>query len=271
MVAYYKRQTWLFRAAGALLGILFDVLAYAELLAPQPVFLRGFLIIAPIMIGVIVGRVLAIRWAGAKLGKITALLYRDGDPATFLSAFEPIADGLSPDNVEYYDARTKLAFADEALGRFDRGMKRLEGLDPSRLKMHALGARAAVCSQQMRLALRLKDEERAEALRQELQSLKETASGRAPALAKQLGNCLDLYREWTRVLQGESADLNYLREEIELAANRIHKSEMQLLLAEAESAAGEVETARRLLRQAMDTGKGLYAADQAAKLLTQYS
>ncbi len=103
----------------------------------------------------------------------------------------------------------------------------------------------------------------------QLRSLKTTASGRAPALADQLGNCLDLYRVWLQVIRGEDADRSYLREEIDLSKNRIHKSEMQLLLARAEYAAGDPETARTLLLEAADTGRGLYAGEKAEELLSR--
>ena len=267
MVAYFRRQSGLFMAAGALLGVLFTALAYRRLMAPQQVFARGFLMLVPILIGVIAGRVAASRWASAKLNGITALLYRDGDPEAFLARFEPVAGQVPPNTIEFFDARAKLAFACEALGRFDEGLRQLDGLDARSLRLHAMTGQATLCNQRARLYLLKGDTERANEAVGALEGLKSAASGRAPALATQLANCIDLYTVWLQALLGAEADQAYLQEEIELAKNRIHKSEMQLLLARAKHAAGDGSGAEALLRDAAETGKGLYAGEEASRLL----
>lgn len=271
MIAYFKRQSNLFMAAGALLGLIFTALAYHNVMRPHAVLLRAFLMMIPVLLGVIIGRVAASRWATAKMKQITMLLYQDGNPAAFLSAFEPIARLVPPNTAEYFDAHVKMGFAYEALGQFDDGLRELEGLDPNTLKLHGLSSRAAICNQRARLLLLKSDSEQAKPVIDEMLVLRDAANHRAPTLGKQLGNCIDLFMIWMGVNDKQNVDTDYLQEEINLANNRIHKSEMQLLLARARQNEGADEAAEELLRAAMDTGEGLYAGEKASELLSRLS
>ena len=257
--------------AGALLGLIFTGLAYDNMMRPQPVLLRAFLMLIPVLLGIILGRIIASRWATVRMQKITSLLYRDGDPAAFLAEFEPISRNVPASTAEYYDAQVKLAFAYEALGRFDEGLERLENLKPETLKLHGLSSRAAICNQQARLLLLKGDIEQAKVVIDELRELQEAASHRAPTLGKQLSNCIELFDIWLRVIEDQPTDAGYLQDEINLANNRIHKSEMELLLASARHNEGSDEAANELLRAAADTGKGLYTGEKADKLLNHYN
>ena len=110
--------------------------------------------------------------------------------------------------------------------------------------------------------------------KEQLESLKElqnAAAGRVPALVSGLGDCICLAKVWLEFLQGKVCDEDYIIEEINLAKNGIHKSEMQLLLAKMELKRGETKKAEELLRKLAEYRPDLYSGREAAKILREIS
>lgn len=233
MVIYFKKQTMLITALGALAGFLLAALLCRGYMAQQPVFGRAFVVALPAFAGAVIGRILAARIATVKLKRLMDILYEDGDPERFFETFEPIVKRVPDTNVEYIDGMVKLAFACEAMGEFDRGLKLLEELQPERLKLHALAGEAVLFNQRLRLHLLSEDLPGGEEVLADMQELAKTAERRAPSLAANLKECIRLGENWIKVLNKEPADIEYLREEIRLAKNQIHKGEMERLLAKA--------------------------------------
>lgn len=103
-------------------------------------------------------------------------------------------------------------------------------LEPEKLKNHTLGGMAITCNQRMRLLLLQRDTEQAATCLESLRTIADTAMGRAPALGRSTRECVRLYENWLSVLNGQPSDEDYLVEEVRLSKNRIHKSEIELLL-----------------------------------------
>ena len=110
--------------------------------------------------------------------------------------------------------------------------------------------------------------------KEQLESLKElqnAAAGRVPALVSGLGDSICLAKVWLELQQGKVCDEDYIIEEINLAKNGIHKSEMQLLLAKMELKRGETKKAEELLRKLAEYRPDLYSGREAAKILREIS
>lgn len=267
MVAYFKLQNNLFMALGAAAGLLAALLSIGGFLSAQGMFIRLFMIMLFMLGGVVLGRLVSTVWASSRVRKLNAMLYQQCDPAGFLEKFVPIARKVPENTAEHVDAQIKIAFAQEALGEMDLGLKALEGLKPEELKLHVLQCSALLTNQTMRLFLLKEEEEAAEEQLKKLQELQETASHRAPTLGKQLAECVRLGRNWLNVLQQEECDLDYLREEIALSQNRIHRSEMQLLLGRALRNCGQYDEALDVLGDAAADSSDLYAGRKARELM----
>lgn len=264
MVAYFKLQNNLLMALGAAIGALIALLGMK---ADQVFFLRLFSFMMYILGGAVLGRLVSAVWATKRLRTLNDLLYNRCDPAAFLEKFEPLAKRV-PDNLaEKMDAQTKIAFAREALGQMDEGLDALKGLKPEELKLHSLQCTALVANQTLRLLLLKEDAAAAESKLKELEDIQKTAATRAPTLGKQLAECVRLGRNWLNVLQNKDCDLDYLREEIALSQNRIHKSEMQLLLGKALMNCGSFDEALEQYGEAAAAAPDLYAGKTAMVLL----
>ncbi len=270
MVAYFKLQNNLFMVGGGLLGFLLALLNYAGL-SERGSYATVFLIAMYVFAGVIVGRVASSFFANRRVKAMTALLYQEGKPAEFLEKFEPLSDKVPDNVVEYVDAKNKVAYAYEALGEFEKGLAVVDALKPEELKLHSLAGTSLTENQRMRFYLLSGEIEKAEGQLERLKELQEEAEGRANTLAKNLQECVRLAGNWLNFLKGEEYDSAYIEEEIRYAGNRIHKSEMQLLLARMNHAEGREEPARALLQEAAETGAGLYAGAEATKLLEVWS
>lgn len=267
MVAYFKLQNNLFMALGAAAGLLAALLSMSSLMQSEMLFLKLFMIMLFVLIGVVLGRLLSSIWANKRLRELNHLLYQRCDPAAFLEKFVPIAAKVPVTTAEHVDAQTKIAFAHEALGQLDQGLEALKDLKPQELKLHALQCTALTANQMLRLYLLKEDCEAAAEKLKELEQVQETASVRAPTLGRNLAECIRLGQNWLNVLQDEECDLDYLREEITLSQNRIHKSEMQLLLGRALMNCGRFDEALDLYGEAAATAPDLYAGQQAMALL----
>ena len=267
MVAYFKKQTWLFMLGGLAAGLAVAALLSATRMSGQPLFMRLATAAMLGMVGVVAGRMLAIRWTGRRLADVSAKLYRDCDPEAFLRAFEPIAADVPADNVAFADARTKIAFAREALGDFDGALAALEPVRPEGMKLHRLHAEALLLNQRTRVLLMQEDVPGAEASLKRMEALQATAQARARMLGQQLNACCRLARNWLAFLKGGEVDAEYLRQESELARNDIYRAEMELLLGRVCAGRGEADEARRHFEAAVRNGHGLCACRQAAARL----
>lgn len=267
MVAYFKLQNNLFMLGGGLAGFLLGVLNYNGLILPFAGATSIFFIALLAIIGVVLGRILASVWANRRIRALTALLYQECRPGEFLERFSPIVKKTPDTAVEYIDGNVKLAYACEALGEFDKGLAILSALQPEKLKMHQLVGTALIENQKMRLYLLKEETENAARQLEVLKDLAKLAEGRAKTLTENLLQCVRLAENWIKALQGEPGDTSYIREEIDLAGNRIHKSEMMILLARMKRLERKEEEAAALLREAEVVGRGLYAAQKAGQLL----
>lgn len=268
MVAYFRKQNNLFMLLGAVLGLVAAILFFDQMTGAIPGYFKMFFILLPAIFGVILGRICAGVWANRKLREYNALLYTQVEPERFLEVFTPVVNKTPKDNIAYVDGSNKLAYAHEALGQFDEAMAWVAPLKPEELKNHALGGMAITCNQQMRLLLLQEKTDEAREVLQQLRNIAEAAMERAPSLGKNTSECVRLYENWLAVLDGQPADETYLLEEIQLSQNRIHKSEIQLLLARAYENRGDQLQADELRMEVLTTGKGLWAERKARELLT---
>lgn len=245
------------------MGVLIALVGYHDMIGAQIIYIRLFLIALFLLGGVVLGRLVSSVRANRKLRRLNDLLYRQCNPAAFLDVFLPIAKNVPVQAAEHVDAQTKIAFAYEALGEMDLGLEALEHVKLSELKLHVLQCTALVANQRVRLYLLKGDADKAAEMLEELEQLQETAAGRAPTLGKQLAECVRLCTNWLKVLRDEECDLDYIREEIRLSQNDIHKSEMQLLLGYALRNEGCEMEAKESFIEAAQAAPELFAARQA--------
>lgn len=267
MVAYFRKQNNLFMLLGGVLGLVLSILFFDQLTGSVPGYFRMFFVIFPVLVGVVVGRICAAFWANRKLREYNALLYEQVEPEKFLEKFTPLAEQAPKNSIAYVDGCVKLSYAYEALGRFEQAEELVASLKPEDLKNHALGGMAIASSQHIRVLLLQEKVDEAKDKLVELRNIAEAAVERAPTLGKNAQECVRLYENWLAVLEKQPVDEAYLEEEIQLSKNRIHKSEMQLLLARACENRGDVSQADELRLEVLGTGKGLWAEGEARLLL----
>lgn len=235
MVAYFKLQNNLFMAVGAVVGFLIGYLVYGDKISGS--IAVGFLLVLPALVGLVVGRLASAWWSNRRLAAMYALLYQKGDADGFLAVFEPKVAKVPKTTIEYVDGMNRIAYAYEAKGEYEKALEILNGLKPEELRLHMLVATATTLSQKIRLYLLMERKEQAKEVVADLRELKETAVKRAPAVSANLEQCLRLYENWLNLLDGETCDLEYIREEARLANNPIHKREMEQLLKKADKKA----------------------------------
>lgn len=269
MVAYFKRQNILFVILGALAGLALAVLFFEQLTAGVPGYFKLFFLLLPMLLGAVIARIAAGRWANKRLKQIYSLLYTEVKPQEFLDSFAPLLEKVPDITIEYVDGKNKLAYAYEAMGRFDEAMACIDDVDTDKLKLHQLGGMAITCNQRLRLQLLQEDAAAARESLEQLRAIGEVALKRAPALGKNTLECVRLAENWLAALEGEPADEEYLLEEIQLSKNRIHKSEMLLVLARVYQNQGADSRWEETLLEAMTEGRGLYAEAQARRLLKE--
>lgn len=271
MVAYFKRECYLISGLGAGVGLLAAIALYPGVISAQPGFVRMFYLALLVIIGFIAGRLYASTWANKRLSEINRILYQQGKPQEFIDLFRPIVLRTKPDSAEAMAGHIKLAFAMEALGEFQEASESLENLEPDNLKLHALPVAANLRNQQLRLALLMNEPEKIDRYLADLRSLQETAQKRAVTIASQLTQCIRLAECWIAALNEQDTDEEYLSEEIRLATNPIHKSEMQLLLAQVYHTRGDEEASKKMLLDARTCGQGFWTGKKADALIRQQS
>lgn len=256
---------------GALIGFILAILGYNSVINPNAGRTSVFFIGMAVFFGAVLGRILSSRWANSRIRKITALLYQQGRPQEFVDRFSPIVK-KTPDNVvEYVDGSVKLAYAYEAMGEFEKGLSVLKAVDTEKLKLHKLAGTSLLENQKLKLYLLMEDIEKAEEQLERVKELQETATGRAATLAKNLQECVKLGDNWLKCLKGEVGDSAYIKEEVDLSGNRIHKSEMLVLLSRMKRLEGDNDEAMEYLKEAVSVGKDLYGGREAERLLAQLS
>ena len=268
MVAYFKKQNILFLLLGALLGAAVMLLFFPQLTAGVPGYFKVFFLLIPMFIGAILGRFAAGIWANKRLKQIYGLLYTEIKPQEFLDTFAPLVAKVPDITIEYVDGKNKLAYAHEALGQFAEAEKCIADVDTDKLKLHQLGGMAMTCNQALRLQLVQEQVDKARESVEQLRTIGEAAMQRAPALGKNTLECVRLYENWLAVLEGNPADETYLVEEVNLSRNRIHKSEILLVLAQLYRNEGDESRWQENLLEAMSEGRGLYAEGRARELLS---
>lgn len=269
MVGYFKRQNLLFQGLGALAGLALAVVFFPQLTAGVPGYFRVFFLLLPMFLGIIAARVAASIWARKRLQKIHALLYTQVKPREFLDSFAPLVERVPDITIEYVDGKNKLAYAYEALGEFEKALACIADVDTDKLKLHQLGGMAMTCYRQLHLQLLQEDLPAARETLDQLRNIGEVALKRAPALGKSTMDCVELAQNWLAVLEGEPADEVYLLEEVRLSKNRIHKSEMLLVLARLYRSLGDEQRREECLLEALSEGRGLYAEAKARELLAE--
>ncbi len=268
MVAYFRKQTWLFMLGGFAVAMVVSAISWRTILVGEQMFTRLAFILMLALLGVVIGRIQAAKWANKRLEALSAKLYRDRDPEGFLREFEPIAAATPRDNVVFADAQTKVSYAYEALGEFDKALDALAPVKPETMKMHSLHASAILLNHRTRVLLMKEDIPGAEASLREMKALETDANARAKMLGEQLHACNELAGNWLKFLKGEPADAAYLKEEADLAKNDIYRAEMELLLGRISEAEGDAAQARAYYGQADAHGGKLYAGAQARARLS---
>lgn len=236
-------------------------------LASQAGYIRGFLMILAVFMGAVAGRLVSAFLATRRIARITALLYQEGKPELFMEKFEKILKKTPKNTAEYVDGSNKMAYAFEALGEFDRGLEIVDGLKPEELRLHSLSCQALTANQRLRLYLLKGDTALAGEELVRLAGFWQQAGGRAPMLAANLKECVYLGENWLKVLLGQKADEEYLRQEIAFAKNRIHKGEMLTVLGRYLRQEGRTCEAEEIFREACVCGEGLYGGWLAEQLL----
>lgn len=267
MVAYFKRQNNRFMLFGAVVMLLMSAPFYKIWLPGQEFYVRAFFLALPAFAGVILGRLWASLWANRKLRQMDRLLYEKADPQAFIREFGPLVKRAPRQTIEYVNGQIKLAYAYEAMGQLEKGLELMKALKPEELRLHVLTASALMANQKARLYLLLEDLWGAEEQLENLRKLQQASLGRVPALVSSLKDCIRLTEVWLEFLQEKSCHEDYIVEEMNLAKNVIHKSEMQLLLAKMKQKQGESKKAEELLRGIMEYAPELYAGKEAVRLL----
>lgn len=225
------------------------------------------LALVPAVTGAGIGRLVYGVMTGRQLKKYNAILFEQVKPREFLEAFQPVAAAMPKNSLDYVESCNKLAYAHEALGRFEKSLEILEALEPETLKRKAVGAMATTYSNRVRVKLLSGNEEGAREALEQLRGVMAACGKKNASLAKSLATYIRLYENWLLVLSGQEADTEYLQLEVDRSMNRIRKSEMQLLLARAWEIAGDPEQADELRIETLSTGLGLWGEQEARRLL----
>ena len=254
MVGYYKKLHILLMVLGAVCGL---GLAYIQERG------IGSMVLFPLA-GAALGRIACGAFANRQVNKWNDILFRQGEPETFLQVFAPVMERTSPKTPEYVDGCNKMAYAWEAMGDFEKAASYLENLKVSDLNING---QVTTCSNLTRIYLLQENLPAAEAALEHLREAYGSLTEKQKKLAYAGKHYARLYENWLLVLQEEDADLEFLREEIRLSSNRIRSSELQLVLAKAYADDGDGVMAEEMLMDAMTTGMGLWAEKRARSLL----
>jgi hypothetical protein len=270
MIVYFKWFSNLLMAVGGILGALAGYLYLGGNILGNKSRVAVFILALFIFAGIILFRILGAVIATGRLKKVLAKLYQDADPQGFLREFEPMNARVPRNLAEYANGQNHISFAREALGDFAGAEEAIRDLQPENLKLHALTTTALLTNQKTNLSILSGNTEAAQTRIEDLRTLAGAAEKRAAMLKQNLETCIRLQTARLKALQGsEDADTEYLREEIRLSSNLIHKKEIQLELAEYCLKTGKVEEGRKLLQEILQEEKGLHSEQRARELLKE--
>jgi len=222
-----------------------------------------------VALGVIAGRLIALRHASREHQKLFQLLYQSADPDRFIREYQPLPGRCKPDSAEYVMTTNYLSSGYAAKGDFAKAVSLLLSLEPEQLKFHQLGASALTQNNLCQYYLWMGDVEKAREQLQILEALAEETKSRMPSVSKNLSSNLRLYQEHLHFLEEQPADAEYIREEVGFSANLLHRANMQLLLARVLLRQGDAAGAKELLEPLAEKYARLFAGAQAKKILSE--
>ncbi len=271
MVVFFRKMNTLFIILGIALAAVIGLIIFQGRILVSGDIPRLFFFVLLLVAGLIAGRLLAACTANDRLRKIYAILYSESDPKRFIEEYEPLLSNVPKDLAEYMDGCCHLSFAREALGEFDEAYGLIKDLDPDSLKLHALSAASRITNQKANVCILKGERDEARALIDYLGILREAAQKRAPMLAQNLSECINLHTARLSALENDPrTDTDYLEDEITRSTNLIHKKEIELELAGFLLRQGKWDAARGLLEDILATEHGLYTEKKARELLSDF-
>lgn len=226
--------------------------------------LYGVLIFA--LVGV-VGFGIAQFYSMRLMNQALALLNQELEPDRFLEAFTPAAARCRKDTIQGIMTWVYVSAGYMAKGDTEKALSVLDGLHPEQMKSRGLAAEGLVLNQKFQCQYALGDLEGAGQTLQRLRELAQEMARRQPAAAKNLSYNVHLFGEYLRFAREGEADTAYLEEEIRLSANRLHRQQVRMVLADMYRAMGRREDELRLLQEVSREGGGLAVRKEADKRL----
>ncbi len=269
MIAYYKKSSFFCGLGGAAVGVLLVILGYRGQIvgtgSPWPIYA----VVLGAVLGWALGKSFSVSLASRRLRELEAVLYQEANPAAFLQTFVPLHSTLKNETAEYMDGCCKISFALEAEGKLEEALAQVEELKPLSLKEHALSTTALVCNQRCNVYLLQHNIPATREMLEVMTDLAARSEKRAPALCRNLKDCVRLHEARIACLEGRmDADTAYIEEEAQLSTNAIHRKEMQLSLAEYYLRTDRPERARTYLDAVLADRFGIYPEKAAEALLT---
>lgn len=201
------------------------------------------------------------------MNQALALLNQELEPARFLHAFTPAAARCRKDTIQGVMAWVYVSAGYMAQGDAEKALGVLDGLHPEQMKSRGLAAEGLVLNQKFQCQYALGDTEGAARTLERLGELAREMAKRQPSAAKNLSYNVHLFGEYLRFAGEGEADTAYLEEEIRLSANRLHRQQVRMVLADIYRAMGRREDELRLLREVSREGGGLACREEALRRL----
>ncbi len=268
MIAYFKNTANFCMGLGAVLGAVIGYFYFHGHILDNADLTTVFWFALFIILGILIGRVVGMQVAIRKLANVQALLYKESNPDAFLAVFEKVNERVPHNLAEYANGRCLISFAHEAKGEFEQAFDDIKDLDPNHLRIHALTTSSMVVNQKANLWILRKDFLAAQDQIDDLKHLSELAHKRAKMLETNLNAQIRLHEARIAAAKGDAnADIDYLKEEIDLSTNQIHKKEMQLELAEYYLRTGKKDEGIKTLREILENPISLYTEKRARELL----
>ena len=267
MTSCFRQSFWIhagFSAAGAVAA-----LAVFQGMPEQHAAVRILIAISAFGAFFVLGRIAAVTYASARHRRILDVLYRQLKPSAFVELYRPLSRRCRRNEIQHALTVNYLACAYAAEGDFSRAVSLLAELEFDRLRFHRLGAEVLTLNNLCRICLQSGDVDEAEKRYAALMELKDQAEVRQPALARNLGNNMRLYREHLNLLNGLPVDTDYLREEVELSGNVLYRADTELLLAQSLLGQGREAEALDILKRLEKEAEGVFAGRKAREIIKE--
>lgn len=163
--------------------------------------------------------------------KLLAILHIQLRPKEFLSAYARVPGRAAPKSTGRVITSAYLADGYCAAGQPQKALETLVWDFDAEKRGSRLPLQGLLLHNQCRYFLHCGDAAGAGGAADKLQELIERLEKENPALALNLGGQLKLYRVWIDVLNGTSADEQYLQEELKQSSTKIARLELYWLLA----------------------------------------